>query len=183
MRTLIASALVLAAISGKLLAQEDGGKRKTAVIQWVADAPVLVYDIRFTGDGTTMPTALKYLLKDLAEGEGFYLTGEDKSKTVASQAKRISLEYTPTRSKPRPIRTAKIEIKELDSAITCVVTYLKKPAKDDVTRTGDMLETFGRKYLKTAKNAPATVEPAATARASVWSFDIRFKEPPAKDKK
>jgi len=179
------AALALVAVIGRQPAptQEPELKRRTALIQWVADSPQLTYDVRFTGDSTTMPTALKYLVKDLAESEGWYLTGDDKSKTVASQAKRITLEYVGAKSKLKNIRVTKIEVKELPSAVACTVTYGKKPGKDDVTRTGGILETFGRKYLKAAKTARANVESAETARASVWSFDVRFNDPAAKEKK
>ena len=81
-----------------------------------------------------MPTALKYFLKDLAESEGWYLTGEDKSKTVASQAKRISLETTNAKSRLTPVRISKVEVKELAGAVNCVVSYGKKPGADDFKR-------------------------------------------------
>lgn len=186
MRTLSIFALALAAgvCSTSAPAQDpEAAKRKTAIIQWVADAPQLVYDIRFTGDSTTMPTALKYLVKDLAENEGWYLTGEDKSKTVASQAKRITLDYAAAKSKPKGVRISKVEIKELPDAVACVVTYGKKPGKDELARTSGILETFGRKYLKIAKTIRSNVASAETNKASVWSFEVRFKDPAAKEKK
>src|SRR5262245_29716739 len=182
--TIIAMALAGALCGAGSPAQDpEPVKRKTAVIQWVADAPQLIYDIRFTGDSTTMPMALKYLTKDLAESEGWYLTGEDKSKTVASQAKRITLDYSAAKSKLKAIRVSKVEIKELPDAVACLVTYSKKPGKDDVARTGGILETFGRKYLKIAKTVRSSVSSAETAKASVWSFDVHFKDPAAKEKK
>jgi len=176
----LASAMVVAGVPAQ---DPEAGKRKTAVIQWVADSPQLTYDVRFTGDSTTMPTALKYLVKDLAESEGWYLTGEDKSKTVASQAKRLTLDYAGAKSKPRNIRVSKIEIKEHPSAVACNVTYAKKPGKDDLSRTSGILETFGRKYLKVAKTIRSSVESTETAQAKVWSFEVSFKDPAAKEKK
>jgi hypothetical protein len=186
MRKLVASALALGIAAGTwgLQAQApDPARHKTALVQWVSDGPPLVYDVRFTGGDTTMPTALKYLIKDLAESEGWHLTGQDKSKVVASQAKRIALDYTPARSKPRAVRAGQIEINEQPDAIHCVVTFAKKPGKDEVSRTGEVLETFGRKYLKVAKTLRATVEAAEASRANMWSFGIRFKDAAAKDKK
>ena len=170
--------------AASLSAQDpDAAKRKTAVIQLVADAPQLTYDIRFTGgDSTTMPTALKYLIKDLAQCEGWYLTGEDKSKTVASQAKRIWLETTKAKSKVSGTRVNKIEVKELPGMIACVVSYGKKANLEDVKRTGGVLDTFARKYVKLVKGAATTVTHAETAKPSVWSFEVRYKEP-AKEKK
>ena len=162
----------------------DPAKRRTAIILWVADAPQLVYDVRYTGgDSTTMPTALRYLVKDLAESEGWYLTGEEKSKTIASQAKRITLEFTKAKSKGNATRASKVEVKEAVGSVACVVSFAKKPGADDVKRMDSVLETFARKYAKVAKSVPSTVEHAETAKANVWSFEVRFKEPAAKAKK
>ena len=190
MRTLQVSAFTVLITAGAcyLPAQDpDAAKRKSAAIQWVADGPPLVYDVRFTGgDSTTMPTALKYLVKDLAASEGWYLTGEDKSKTVSSTSKRISLDVTKEKSKLGVMRVSKIDVKELPNALACVVTYSKKPAKEDVARIGGVLETFGRKYLKIAKGIAATVAPAEAGKANVWAFDVHFIVPakePAKEKK
>lgn len=159
------------------------GKLKTAVIQLAADTPLLVYDIRFTGDTTTMPTALKYLVKDVAEYEGWYLTGTEKSKTIASRAKRVSLEYVPARSKNKATRIGKIDVKETAKSIDCVVTFAKKPARDELSRLGGILGTFARKYTKAAKNASATVEHSETAQAAVWNFHVHIEAAAAKAKK
>src|SRR6478735_5949990 len=98
------ASLLITIMAGVLAAQDPAPKLRTAVIQWIADTPALTYDVRYSGDDTTtMPTALKYLLKDLADSEGLYLTGEDKSKTIASQNRRITLEYAPTKSKAKGV--------------------------------------------------------------------------------
>ena len=176
---------VLMAMTAVPRAQEpDPPKLKSAVILWVADSPQLTYDIRYTGgETTTMPTALKYLVKDLAENDGWYLTGEDKSKTVASQAKRISLEYTAAKSRLKAARVSRIEVKETPKSVACVVSFAKRPGADDVKRLGEMLETFARKYTKATKSVASTVESAETMKATVWTFDVRFKDLPKKDKK
>lgn len=176
---------VLLAVTAGLPAQEpDPAKLKSAVILWVADSPQLTYDIRFAGgESTTMPTALRYLVKDLAENDGWYLTGEDKSKTVASQAKRISLEYTAAKSKIKTARVGRIEVKETPKSVACVVSFSKKPGADDVKRLSGVLQIFARKYTKAAKSVVSTVEPAETMKATVWTFEVRFKEPAKKDKK
>ena len=172
---------VLSAVS--LQAQDPGAKRKSAVILWVTDAP-LTYDVRYAGgDSATMPTALKYLLQDLAESEGWYLTGEDKSKSVASQAKRISLETTNAKSRLSAVRISKVEVKELAGAVNCLVTFGKKPAAEDVKRTEGILNTFARKYAKVVKATSSTVEHTEPAKGNVWSFEVRFKETAAKAKK
>jgi hypothetical protein len=161
---------------------EPAARPKSAVILWVTDAP-LTYDIRYAGGaGTTMPTALKYFLKDLAESEGWYLTGEDKSKTVASQSKRISLETTNAKSRLSAVRVSKVEVKEAPGAVNCVVTFGKKPSADELKRTEGILNTFARKYSKVAKATTSTVQHADVAKGFVWSFEVRFKEPPAKVK-
>lgn len=178
---LAAIVLGIAGVSGGQA--PDPAKLKTAVVQWVADMPNLTYDIRFTGDTTTMPTALKYLVKDLAEYEGWYLTGEDKTKTIASRAKRISLEYVQGKSKIKATRVAKIDVKETPKSIDLVATFAKKPSREEVSRLGGILATFSRKYAKIAKNAPATLEQTETAKVAVWSFQVRFDMPPAKVKK
>lgn len=173
----------LAVVAASSAGQDAPVKLKAATIQWVADAPLLTYDVRYLGgDTTTMPTALKYLLKDLAECEGWYLTGEDKSKTIASQAKRISLEYTKARSKLKTNRVGKIEAKETPGAVEFVVTFAKKPGGEELTRLGGVLETFARKYVKAAKSISAAVQHEATTKANVWNFEVRFKEPAAKKK-
>ena len=182
----LALAIFIVASAASLGAQQPAGiKLKAAVIQWVADVPQLTYDIRYSGgEGTTMPTALKYLIKDLAEMEGWYLTGEDKSKTVASQAKRIHLDYTSAKSKPATIRIGKIEVKETPKSVDFVVWFAKKPGRDDVTRLDGVLQTFARKYMKLAKSERTTIAHAEAAKANVWTYEVRFKElAAAKDKK
>ena len=170
--------------AGWLSAQApEPAKLKTATVQWVADTPQLTYDVRYSGDGTTMPTAFKYLLKDLAELEGWYLTGEDKSKTIASQAKRIQLEYTQAKSKVKGPRVSKIDVKETPKSIDFVVAFAKKPSRDEVAKLGDVLETFSRKYAKIPKGTAADVELADTPKATVWKLEVRYKAPPAMDKK
>ena len=178
-------ALLLIALSTwTLRAQEpDPGKLKSAVILWVADSPQLTYDIRYSGESATMPTALKYLIKDLAEYDGWYLTGEDKTKTVASQSKRISLETTAAKSKLKVARVGRIEVKETPKSVACVVSFAKKPGAEDVKRLSEVLETFARKYTKATKSVASAVESAETMKATVWTFDVRFKEAAKKDKK
>lgn len=179
-----AAGIVLVAATAAASAQEaDPAKLRSAVILWVADSPQLVYDIRYAGGGTTMPTALKYLIKDLAENDGWYLTGEDKSKTIASQAKRISLEYMGAKSNLRPVRVGRIEVKEAPKSVACVVSFGKKPGADDVKRVGGVLEMFARKYRKAAKSAASSVESAATNKATVWTFEVHFEEAAKKAKK
>jgi hypothetical protein len=177
--------LVIAVSTWTLRAQDpDPVKLKSAVILWVADSPQLTYDIRYSGgDSTTMPTALKYLIKDVAEYDGWYLTGEDKSKTVASQSKRISLETTAAKSKLKFARVGRIEVKETPKSVACVVSFAKKPGADDVKRLSEVLETFARKYTKATKSVASAVESAETMKATVWTFDVRFKEAAKKDKK
>src|SRR5262245_61387279 len=177
-------ALLLIAFSmWTLRAQEpDPVKLKSAVILWVAEGPQLTYDVRYSGDSTTMPTALKYLIKDLAEYDGWYLTGEDKTKTVASQSKRISLETTAAKSKLKFARVGRIEVKETPKSVACVVSFAKKPGSEDVKRLSEVLETFARKYTKATKSVASAVESAET-KATVWTFDVRFKEAAKKDKK
>jgi hypothetical protein len=161
----------------------EPAQRKSALILWVSDAP-LTYDVRYAGgDSTTMPTALKYFLKDLAESEGWYLTGEDKSKTIASQAKRITLETTNAKSRLSAVRISKVEVKEIPGAVSCVVTFGKKPGADDLKRTEGILNMFARKYAKVAKGTSSTVQQNDTAKGNVRSFEVRFKEAAAKAKK
>src|SRR5262245_2883575 len=179
---LAAMAVLIGSTSGPKAQEPEPPKLKSAVILWVADSPQLTYDVRYTGDSTTMPTALKYLLKDLAEYDGWYLTGEDKSKTVASQTKRISLEYTAAKSKLKTARVSRIEVKENPMSVACVVSFAKKPGADDVKSLSGVLETFARKYTKAAKSVASAVEPAEM-KSTVWNFEVRFKEPAKKDKK
>ncbi len=176
----LAVCMVVAAI-GQLASVQPPDPRllRTATVQWVSDGPPLVYDIRYAGgDSTTMPTALRYLVKDLALSDGWYLTGEDKSKTVASQSKRLSLAYTREKSKIAAVRITKVEVKEGANAVGCTVSFTRKPAAEDVKRAEGVLETFTRKYEKLAKGTPLTVESAATAKTAIWSFEVRFKLPP-----
>lgn len=170
------SALLLVPICLPAAQEFDRAKLKTAQVLWVADAPQLVYDVRFTG-ADTMPTALKILLKDIAESEGWYLTGKDKSTTVSSQSKRISIEYVPLKSKLKPVRIGKVEIKESPAAVDCLVVFSKKPSNADLTRLDDVLETFARKYRKAAKSVSSTVKHKEGSQPSVWAFEVKFKEP------
>ena len=161
---------------------QQPSKLKTAVINWIADGPVLVYDVHFTGV-ETMPTSLKTLLKDIAENEGFYLTGEDKSKTVSSQSKRISIEYVPTKSRYRPVRIGKVEVKETPATVECTVAFSKKPSETDLTKVDAILETFARKFRKATKSVTSSVKHTEGSQPTVWAFAISFKEPPPKAKK
>lgn len=167
--------VVLLGVCWTLSAQVPN-KLKTASIDWIADVPMLVYDVRYTG-AETMPTPLKTLLKDIAESEGFYLTGEDKSKTVSSQSKRISIEYVKAKSKLKPVRIGKIEVKETPASIQCLVAFSKKPSETDLTKVDGILETFARKYRKAAKSVTSSVKHTEGTQPSVWAFQISFKEP------
>lgn len=182
---LFAPLVMVVVVAVTMAADEPApAKLRTAVIQWVADNPQLTYDVRFAGgDSTTIPAALKNLLRDLADSEGIYLTGESKSKTVASQNRRYFFEYTAVKSKIKGTRVSKVDVKEVGDGVMFVVRFGKTPGDDDLTRIDGVLETFARKYQKVAKGAPATVRHRELPKGGGWTFTVHFKEADAKGKK
>lgn len=183
MRQLFGCSILLVLCTALAAQDEPPVKFKTATIQWLGDTPVLAYEVRYNSDTTTMPTAFKYLLKDLADSEGWHLTGEDKSKTIASQVRRVAIAAVKSKSKVNPVRVTKIEAKETPMAVEFVVTFGKKPAEADVTRTAGVLETFARKLVKATKSVASTVQHEPTGKGAVWNYEVRFKETAAKPKK